>query len=135
MTSTTQARTTVLIDPFRAWCAKQNPLVFKDKELFSQRIIAPPSKSNPSGSLTRDETWIFPTKWFPSGPDRLSFAFDVPEDSLTVNTKMMLRQYAVALMCQRPARALVSIRNKVVLCRRLIEFLIVEGLVCFGVQF
>lgn len=128
MTHSTQARETVLIDPFRAWCAKLNPVVYKDKELFSQRLIAPPSKLNPNGSFTRDEAWIFPIEWFPSGPNRLSFAFDVPEESLTSNTRLMLRQYAVALMCQRPARAMVSIRNKVELCRRLIERLVAEGL-------
>jgi hypothetical protein len=128
MIPSTQTTTVAVVDPFRFWCARLNPQVFKNWELFPDQIVAPKTKTTPNGSFARDEFWIFRTEWFPSGPDRLCFTFDVADGTLARETQLMVRQYAVALMCQRQSLALATIKNKVDLCKRLIEKLAAEKL-------
>jgi hypothetical protein len=114
-----QSATVTIIDPFRFWCARLNPQVFKNWDIFPDQLVAPKTKTT-GGSYAREEVWKFPTEWFPSGPDRLCFTFDVADGTFARETTLMIRQYAVALMCQRQSQALATIKKKVDLAMRLL---------------
>ncbi|MEH2474073.1 hypothetical protein V1281_004742 [Nitrobacteraceae bacterium AZCC 2161] len=127
MTITSTRNTTVAVaDPFRVWCGQINPQVLRDSDSLLDQIVAPPTESKSQGSLVRDEYWIFPSEWFPSGPDRLCLSLSAEQGILAPETHLMLKQYAIGLMVQPRTRALVTIKNHVDVCRRIIGSLAVS---------